>query len=227
MTNRQATGTKQDADRMVLSVPDAAQRLGVTPDAIRARLHRGTLEGEKQGGEWRVFLPAEPTAPIADTPATDQPELLPDSGKKSDSDRQDTKQDATGKQSSSTGVRQDADSPLIAAIVAAKDETISRLADEVVFLRHQLDQRSRELADERERSDVLHREAFARIEAITAGMAPINHDDDDQTAPESPQIAQDAPGATRAPSPNDESNAEPVSGHGTRFARWWANLFRG
>ena len=38
---------QQDTDRIVLSVPEAAERLRVTPDAIRARLHRGTLDGEK------------------------------------------------------------------------------------------------------------------------------------------------------------------------------------
>lgn len=53
---------RQDADRMPaagVEVAEAARRLGVTPDAIRARLHRGTLAGEKVEGTWRVHLPAE------------------------------------------------------------------------------------------------------------------------------------------------------------------------
>lgn len=31
----------------------------MTPDAIRSRLHRGTLEGEKVDNAWQVRLPAE------------------------------------------------------------------------------------------------------------------------------------------------------------------------
>ncbi len=60
MTDRPPTADQQDADRRGsrgLSVAAAADRLGLTPDAVRGRLHRGTLEGEKVGTEWRVFLP--------------------------------------------------------------------------------------------------------------------------------------------------------------------------
>jgi excisionase family DNA binding protein len=73
MHDRTRSRPQQDGDRLVLSVPEAATRLGVTPDAIRARLHRGTLAGEKVGGAWRVFLPGAPTGEQqdADRPATD------------------------------------------------------------------------------------------------------------------------------------------------------------
>src|SRR3954468_20349286 len=69
---------QQDDDRIALSVPEAAERLGVTPDAIRARLHRGTLDGEKEGGAWRVFLPSsevrqsEPAGPQQEGPVGQQ-----------------------------------------------------------------------------------------------------------------------------------------------------------
>ncbi len=55
-------------------------------------------------------------------------------------------------------------------------DDIDSLKGEIAFLRGQLDQRSRELADERERSDVLHREAFARIKALTAGLVEIERE---------------------------------------------------
>ena len=56
MTDRTTDRDRQGGDRTVLSVPQAAERLGITPDAVRARLHRGTLAGEKEGGSWHVFF---------------------------------------------------------------------------------------------------------------------------------------------------------------------------
>ncbi len=60
MTDSPPTAYQQEPgrrDRRGLSVAAAADRLGLTPDAVRGRLHRGTLEGEKVGTEWQVFLP--------------------------------------------------------------------------------------------------------------------------------------------------------------------------
>ncbi len=67
--DQQATGSR---DSRSLSVAEAARRLGITPDAVRGRLHRGALYGEKVGTEWRVFLPAA-EAPAAGRQATQQP----------------------------------------------------------------------------------------------------------------------------------------------------------
>lgn len=39
-----------------LPIADAAQRLGLTTEAIRKRLARGTLHGEKRGGQWFVVV---------------------------------------------------------------------------------------------------------------------------------------------------------------------------
>ncbi len=75
MSDRAPTADQQDADSRSsrgLSVAAAADRLGVTPDTVRGRLHRGTLYGEKVGAEWRVFLP-DAEAPAADRQATQQP----------------------------------------------------------------------------------------------------------------------------------------------------------
>ena len=142
------TGNRQDPDRAFLSVGAAARRLDVTPDAIRSRLHRGTLEGEKIAGVWRVFLSRQDAT-------TGQ--------------RLDARQDATGPKQESDGLRQATDRSPVEALLQAKDETISRLDDEVSYLRAQLDQQNRERAAERERFDIIHREALNRIEALTAG----------------------------------------------------------
>ena len=40
-----------------IPITDAAARLGVSPEAIRKRIARGSLTGEKRGGVWYVLLP--------------------------------------------------------------------------------------------------------------------------------------------------------------------------
>ena len=129
-------GDRQDAAPAGATVAEAAARLGVTPDAIRRRLHRGTLAGAKTAeGEWRIWFPdaapGEPPGPRQDTART----------------------------------RQDAPPAETEALRAHVDD----LRADVAYLRDQLDQRSRELAAERERADILHREALARIPALLAG----------------------------------------------------------
>lgn len=94
------TDSQQDADRTptdeataydVVDVAEAASRLGVTPDAIRARLHRGTLAGEKVDKQWRVHLPVASPGHSADI-------------SRQDGAREPTgaRQDATGKQQGTT-----------------------------------------------------------------------------------------------------------------------------
>jgi len=158
MTDRIPIGNQQDTDRIGLSVPQAARRLDITPDAVRARLHRGTLAGEKRGGEWRVWLPDGSPDPA-----------LP--GDRQDADRT----DPVGKQDP-TGHRQDTEQVPVTGLLASKDAQIAQLAGETAFLRDQLDQRSRELAAERERADILHREALSRIPALGAGDAATPDD---------------------------------------------------
>lgn len=60
------TGQRQDT----VSVGEAARRLGLSPDAVRGRIRRGTLEAEKRDGAWYVTMPAEDT---------DSPETVHDS----------------------------------------------------------------------------------------------------------------------------------------------------
>jgi len=152
------TGTRQDTDRTVLSVPEAAAHFGVTPDAIRARLHRKTLNDEKVAGEWRVYLERDLDQATGNRQAGDRTPTV---------DRQDGRQDATAPKQDSD---RQGDSPTrVAELLAAKDETITRLDSEVAYLRDQLDQRSRELAAERERSDVIQQMALGRIPQLPIG----------------------------------------------------------
>jgi hypothetical protein len=62
MADRIPTDPRQDADVMrqdaTVGVVEAAQRLGITTDAVRARRRRGTLYGEKVAGEWQVHSSA-------------------------------------------------------------------------------------------------------------------------------------------------------------------------
>jgi len=57
MPDRTPNQTTPDHDRTTIA--EAAKRLGVSTDAVRKRLNRGQLDGEKVGGVWVVFLPAE------------------------------------------------------------------------------------------------------------------------------------------------------------------------
>ena len=149
-------GDRQDATPAGATVAEAAARLGVTPDAVRRRLHRGTLAGAKTAeGEWRVWFPDSPPGP-----------------------RPDDRQDAAR-------TRPDA-APAEAEVLRAH---VTDLRDEVVYLRAQLAQRSRELAAERERFDVLHREALGRIPALGAGQ-------------DAPEARQDGPHAAEAADPS-------------------------
>jgi hypothetical protein len=51
-------GGDRSTARPLLPIGDAAERLGISTDAIRRRIHRGTLHGEKIGGIWHVAVPA-------------------------------------------------------------------------------------------------------------------------------------------------------------------------
>jgi hypothetical protein len=49
---------------------EAAAALGLSAEAVRMRLRRGSLAGEKAGRTWRVYLPGDAAPPVA---ATGQP----------------------------------------------------------------------------------------------------------------------------------------------------------
>ncbi len=157
----------------------AAARLGISPDATRKRLERGTLRGEKRAGRWYVWLPD----------LDGQPDTLDAAGRHMDSEP-DAASDAVSGQPDATRTPTDAVEP-------TTREFIDQLKAENSYLREQLTERSRELAAERERFDVLHREALARIPALGSG--------------------QDAPSV--APAPRHE--AQPAETAPTPSVPWW------
>ncbi len=59
-----------ESDAAGLGVVQAASRLGISVDAVRKRLRRGTLSAYKVDGEWRIILD-DPGLPGTDT---DQPD---------------------------------------------------------------------------------------------------------------------------------------------------------
>lgn len=79
----------QDTGPDTISVMEAARRLNVTPDAVRARIRRGTLNARKAGGTWHVIMPADTddttqqdteqdTTPATDPTAASLVELIAD-----------------------------------------------------------------------------------------------------------------------------------------------------
>jgi len=71
MNNATSTGSPEIPDRQrqvtTVSVAEAAHALGISHDALRSRLRRRTLEGFKDGDEWRVVLPVD-RQPTGDVP---------------------------------------------------------------------------------------------------------------------------------------------------------------
>jgi len=190
-----------------LSAVEAARVAGVHGRTIRRAITEGQLVATMAGGAYRVT-----PAALAAWRATRTPKPPPDAG-------MDTTLD--------TGVDvlarvQDAvhqPTPGVADVIAAKDALVERLADEVTYLRVQLDQRgreleqrgqeleqrSRELAAERERADVIQQLALQRIEALTATTG------DQREA---------ASTAASEPPGRDEGAAEGDP------ASWWARTWR-
>jgi hypothetical protein len=57
MNDGTPTGQRQGTGRTpTVTVGEAAAVLGISPDAVRGRLQRGTLPGEKIAGAWHVHL---------------------------------------------------------------------------------------------------------------------------------------------------------------------------
>jgi len=183
-----------------LSAVEAARVVGVHGRTIRRAITEGQLVATMEGGAYRVT-----PAALAAWRATRTPRPTPDAGMDTTLDTgvdvqarvQDTVHQPT---------------PGVADVIAAKDALVGRLADEVAYLRVQLDQRgreleqrgqeleqrSRELAAERERADVIQQLALQRIEALTATVADNRQD--------APERAPEPPGRDEAPSEGDPSS---------------------
>ena len=146
----------------------AAERLGISRDAARKRLERGTLAGEKRHGHWFVLL--------------DNLDTL-DAGL-------DAMSDQSGRQSPE---HVDAVGTPLDAMPDTVRELIDQLKSENAYLRDQLDQRSRELAAERERSDVIQQLALNRIPPLSAGEVRTQRDDDQPSTRTDPLVSPPQP----------------------------------
>lgn len=132
-----STDTGYDTPRdsaPTFSVVEVAAILGLSKDAVRARLHRGTLEGVKVEGAWRVRLPDDVSLSSDDS-----------------EHRQPPTPNTTGATSTPTPPQSDV---MIAHL--------EHLEGEVQYLRGRLeeadrqrDQLQQQLADERRRTDTL------------------------------------------------------------------------
>ena len=96
---------RTDADRVPpghrLTVPGAAEALGISAEAVRSRVKRGTLPSVKEGSTVYVLLPADQTRP-------DEDRTTPEHDQTSDRSRSDA-----------------------AALISAKDETIAALREQL------------------------------------------------------------------------------------------------
>jgi hypothetical protein len=138
-SDRSPTVDQPGTDRSEVTVAEAAVLLGLSTDAVRSRLNRGTLDGRKDAGGWVVLLP-RPSATV------DQPSAT---GHRPSADR-----DATVAYERLV----EGQAREIAFLRAHLEET--QAAREAAEHRH---------AAELERRDVLLREALGRIPALTAG----------------------------------------------------------
>jgi hypothetical protein len=138
-SNAASDTTPTDPRQTAMTVADAAKALGLTSDAIRAKIRRGTMSGFKaEDDTWRVIM-GQP----GDTTPTDPGQT----------------DDTTTVSQGQTPANQPTDAHI---------HLVEHMQQEIEYLRTELAKRSRELATERERSDVLQREALGRIEALTA-----------------------------------------------------------
>ena len=65
-------GEDQPQTGQRLTIDQAADRLGISPDAVRSRVKRGTLAAEREAGRVYVLVDADRPRPADDRPSTDQ-----------------------------------------------------------------------------------------------------------------------------------------------------------
>src|SRR5690349_11854061 len=125
-TARSGPGDRPGGDRPLLPIGEAADRLGLSTDAIRRRLHRGTLAGEKIAGVWHVLLADEPV---------DAATALPDARPGGDRVESGPDRAATGDATGATAALIDAQREEIAYLRAALDaeRDARRRADTIII----------------------------------------------------------------------------------------------
>jgi len=197
-------GRRQDGT----PIAEAAATLGLSPEAARKRLNRGTLDGYKQDGVWFVVLPP-----------------------------QDTRQDAvSGRQDAPSGQRQDvgavnrANSPLVtpAEVERAIEATAGRYMADFAGL---YDRISAEVAERYEQTVAAKDEALAtKDQALAAHQETIAElrrraevAEAALAAASAPPAAPQPPSATPPPSAHDDTRfvPAPLVAAGRTHGRGW------
>jgi len=138
-----------------LTVAMAAERFGITPDAVLKRIKRGKLVAQRVDGRWRIYLDAIEPGPDSgpDSPGSDKKSgLASDNG--SNSHRQDSGQ-----------TRQTTASP----------ELVAALREEIAFLREEVVRKDQLLAASLKR--------IPELPATTASGQPSSTSSDQTSSP--------------------------------------------
>ena len=77
-TRHDTTDVSHDTTNTTVDVSEAAAILGISEDAVRARIRRGKLHGEKVGAVWRVYLDAVGNVQGTDDSTTDSRDTTAD-----------------------------------------------------------------------------------------------------------------------------------------------------
>lgn len=164
---RSATNGSTDGstDRLA-TVVEAAEILGITPDAVRSRVRRGTLKRSPErgeDGEVLVVMPAPKNADQSGDQSGDQSETVSD---------QSTDQSATDRDASPTV-------PLV-----------EEMREEVAFLREELRREREARVEEKRRHDTIVLQLAQRIPELEATSEPRGDPvspSEDSTNGESPE----------------------------------------
>ena len=204
-------GRQAVADRTGIPVATAARQLGVTPDAVRARLHRGTLLGHKVDGEWRVFLD-----PPADQVLSERPTERQDGRHAPTVDRSDTQQDS--RQDTATA-RQDADRIRPDAEPTGRQDATGSLSIDLRPLTEIIERQAQQIQSLTEAATIWQFRAHQledQLKQLTAG------DSVEPTMPESDQST-GRPATIESPPAPDASR----SSQGPESRSWWRRLIGG
>jgi excisionase family DNA binding protein len=132
----------------IMTVADAADVLGITPGAVRKRLERGQLSGQKVGNTWRVLL----NAPVTTEATRRDTTLRPD---------QTRHHDTTGDDQATTST--DISPAARSQLAAIRDEWLLPLVDRIGELEREAGQlQVQRDAAQRERDNLADRLAEER-----------------------------------------------------------------
>lgn len=140
----------QSPSKLRMTVLEAARILGISPEAVRARLSRGTLPKEKDAdGAVYVILNADQS--VNDTQLNGDRTI----------DESQSNSDRTGVHAQANG-----------DITVDQSGTVEVLQDQIDYLREQLDQERQARTEERRRHDTLMAQLMQRIPEIESPQEP-------------------------------------------------------